>query len=244
MKVEDHRDVNNAYATAVAESLSGDVVIEEFIEGSLHSHSAFIRNGVIACEFFVDEYCSVYPYQVNSSCVSTCLDDAMMDDVSTCIQELVTDLSLCDGILHTQFISNGNAFWLIELTRRCPGDLYSQLIQLTTDIPYSTLFTAPFLGVDIPIDTKRFPRKRNIARHTVSTSQSSIFISLNYNSSPCKIIDVVPLKKSGESLQEAPFDRAAIIFSEFENLSEMQKKTPNLNEYFTVKHVLEGNIHE
>ena len=51
-------------------SKSGAVIAEEFVDGKLYSHSAFIKNKKIVVDFFVNEYCTVYPYQVNSSNIS------------------------------------------------------------------------------------------------------------------------------------------------------------------------------
>ncbi|WP_246494752.1 ATP-grasp domain-containing protein [Brenneria izadpanahii] len=119
--IDDADLIGAAYHSALAESMSGEVVVEEFKQGQLHSHSAFVRNGRIVCEFYVDEFCTVYPYQVNSSCLSAQMSESLKSQVSECIQHIITDLQLCDGLVHTQFISFGEDFWLIELTRRCPG---------------------------------------------------------------------------------------------------------------------------
>ncbi len=55
-KVFDRTELAAAVADARRNSRSAEVVIEEFIEGSLHSHSAFIKDQEIAFDVFVDEY--------------------------------------------------------------------------------------------------------------------------------------------------------------------------------------------
>ncbi|MEC5344871.1 carbamoyl-phosphate synthase small subunit [Brenneria populi] len=232
--VEDAASMETAYHAALAESTSGEVVIEEFKRGRLHSHSAFVRDGRIVCEFYVDEFCTVYPYQVNSSCLSAQMSESLKNQVSECIQHIITDLQLCDGLVHTQFIASGEDFWLIELTRRCPGDLYSLLIQYATGVPYAAWFAAPFLGHDLPIAEKRPPIARFIARHTVSSAEDTTYFSLRCQHEECRIIAAVPLKKCGESLQAAPFDRAAILFSEFADETLMLRHTPSLKNHFTI----------
>ncbi|MEE7547471.1 carbamoyl-phosphate synthase small subunit, partial [Xanthomonas sp. Kuri4-1] len=149
VRVDEPVGLEPAYREALAASASGQAVIEEFRPGQLHSHSAFVRQGRIVCEFYVDEYCTVYPYQVNSSCLATAMSPTLKDRVSACLQHIVADLRLCDGLVHTQFIASGEDFWLIELTRRCPGDLYSHLIEYATGAPYAALFAAPFLGHEL-----------------------------------------------------------------------------------------------
>ncbi|WP_246494754.1 hypothetical protein [Brenneria izadpanahii] len=115
-----------------------------------------------------------------------------------------------------------------------PGDLYSLLIQYATGIPYAALFAAPFLGHDLPITMKRPPITRFIARHTVSVAEETTYISLQCQHEYAQVIAAVPLKKCGESLLEAPFDRAAILFSEFPDETLMLRHTPSLKKHFTI----------
>lgn len=232
--VDNRQAILPAWEQACAASSDGQAVIETWIEGSLHSHSAFIRNGKIVAEYFVDEFCTVYPWQVNSSSLSTALDEPLKNQVSECLQALVNDLQLCDGLLHTQFIRGKNGFWLIELTRRCPGDLYSRLIELSTATPYALWFVQPFLGQHSDIRDKRPAQQRLIARHTLSVASRTPFSCFSYGQLPARIIATVPLKKPGEMLECAPRDRAGIIFAEFDRLTELATYTPQLKAYFTL----------
>ncbi|WP_050569881.1 acetyl-CoA carboxylase biotin carboxylase subunit family protein [Dickeya sp. NCPPB 3274] len=239
-QVQREQDILPAYQSAASASVSGQVVIEEFRQGSLHSHSAFIRNGEIVCEFFVDEYCTVYPYQVNSSCVAHQMSETLKNAVSDCINSIVADLKLCDGLLHTQFISRGDDFWLIELTRRCPGDLYCQLIRYSTDIPYAEYFVAPFLSLPSAFANKRPTARHYVARHTVSVSEKTIFNALRYHQLPGELLESVVLKKSGEVLNPAPGDRAAVVFMTFDEEAALLKSTVNLKNHLVVSHSFLG----
>lgn len=217
-----------AFRAAQQASRSGDALIEQFIHGTLHSHSAFIRNGVINCEFFVDEYSTVYPWQVNSSSISTQLSVSLQSQVSDCLATLVTQLGLSDGLLHSQFITDGEQFWLIELTRRCPGDLYSRLISLSTGVPYCEHFVAPFIGVTDSFSQRTPLRLRFIARHTISVTERMRFPGFNFGKLPAHILDVIPLKLPGEILEPAPFDRAGLVFAECDSLETLTRLTPQL----------------
>lgn len=231
--VQDPAGLEAAVATARSVSPGGQCVIETFCEGQLYSHSAFIRGGEIACEFFVDEFCSVYPWQVNSSCLSVALSDAMRDRVSECMQAIVQDLQLVDGLLHTQFIANEQNFWLIEVTRRCPGDLYSRLIELSTGVNYSAEFVAPFLGEASCFASRRPARQRTIARHTVSCDTHTRFFGFSYDALPAQVIQTIPLKLPGDSLGPAPGDRAGLVFAEFDDVDALGRLTPTLRHYFS-----------
>ncbi|APG18644.1 hypothetical protein Y71_10165 [Kosakonia radicincitans DSM 16656] len=216
-------------------SRNGHCVIETFCEGALYSHSAFIRGGEIVCEFFVDEYCTVYPWQVNSSSLSLTLAETMRDRVSECMQTLVRELQLVDGLLHTQFIANEHDFWLIELTRRCPGDLYSRLIELSTGEAYSAGFVAPFIGRESAFSVRRPVHQRAIARHTISGDAESHFVGYCFAPLAARIIETIPLKLPGDPLLPAPRDRAGLVFAEFEDFAELARLTPQLKNYFSFK---------
>lgn len=234
--------LDGAITTAQQASPGGKFVIETFCEGALHSHSAFIRNGQIVCEFFVDEFCTIYPWQVNSSCLSLTLSEAIRDRVSECMQSIVSDLQLVDGLLHTQFIANENQFWLIELTRRCPGDLYSRLIELSTGFAYSDWFVAPFLNKSSPTVVRRPAQKNAIARHTVSVNSPMRFESFNFAKLPAQIVQMVALVSPGHLLAPAPGDRAGLVFAQFDNCPDLQRLTPHLKDYFSIN-AYEGHAH-
>lgn len=234
-RVEKKSELADAITIAAEASVSGNIVIENFCEGSLHSHSAFIRNAEIVCEFFVDEYCTVYPWQVNSSSLSVNLTEVMRKRISDCMQTLVKELGLVDGLLHTQFIANDETFWLIELTRRCPGDLYSRLIELSTGFDYSASFTHPFLGEKSHFPIRRPLHQRAIARHTVSFHEKKRFSAFGFAKTSARIIEMIPLKLSGELVSPAPKDRAGIIFAEFPDLIYLKKVTPQLYKYWSLK---------
>lgn len=233
--VREWSSLDAAVEAARLASPGGQYVIETFCEGQLYSHSAFIRKGCIACEFFVEEHCTVYPWQVNSSSLNQSLDEAMCRQVSDCMQTIVSELGLVDGLLHTQFIASEKAFWLIELTRRCPGDLYSRLIELSTGMPYSRWFIEPFIGVNSVFPERRPAHRCAIARHTVSTSKETLFSGFQFASLPAHIVEVIPLKAVGEVVKPAPGDRAGLIFAEFNDFLALRQATAQLKNFFSIK---------
>lgn len=231
-RVDNISDIESFWKEAEECSVSGNVVAEEFVEGQLYSHSAFIKNKKIVVDFFVNEYCTVYPYQVNSSNVATLLNKHIRQGLRYWTEQFAQDLDLCDGLVHAQFISNNNIFSLIEITRRCPGDLYSQLIQKSTGINYAELYAMPFCGLELPDSIEK--KTKFISRHTVSLDKKCIFISSSINiNSPC--IQNIQLKYSGEKMKAAPFDKSGIYFIEHNTQEEMESLTEKLKDYIAIE---------
>lgn len=235
VKIDTEEQFNSHMSGIKLQINSCGFIVEEFIRGSLHSHSAFIRDGEISVDFFVDEFCTVYPYQVNSSNHPSCLSDQLRFVFRECITTLIRALNINDGLLHTQFIvKNSESFAIIETMRRAPGDLFGLLIEKSTGINYFDLYIRPFIGEEISHEEIGSSPK-NIGRHTVSTSLDSGLESFSVllNS---QNIEIFPLKEAGVNIKPAPHDKAAIIFCEFNSSKEMYEKTPYLSSYIRVNH--------
>jgi formate-dependent phosphoribosylglycinamide formyltransferase (GAR transformylase) len=231
-KVMSNAELPTAVRDALQASRSGEVVLEEFIDGSLHSHSAFIEKQKVVLDFFVDEFCTVYPYQVNCSNYPSVLSDGIRSAVRGAINQLASILGLNDGLLHTQFIASGDEFWIIECMRRCPGDLYGALIGFSTGVDYADLFARPFLNMQLPTESREIAAKY-FGRHTISKESPLVNFSFSHNI-PATNVEIVPLKSSGEKLGVAPFDKLAILFAEYSNRETMLDVTPRLADFVRV----------
>ncbi len=234
-KIQEPAELAEAISSALAASRSNKVIIEEFVEGSLHSHSAFIQNKDIFHDFFVDEFCTVYPYQVNCSNHPSVLTERMKNSVRETIKKIIEKLDLNDGLLHTQFIAGKNRHWIIECMRRAPGDLYGHLIELSTGVNYTDLYVRPFLGKKLQINTP-FRKPRPWGRHTISTGTPVDHFMFSHRI-PAKTTHITPLKTSGERLEAAPYDKLAILFAEFSNKKTMLETTPDMADMITIKSV-------
>lgn len=234
-KVYSFSDLQEAIENAKKNSRNSKVVIEEFVYGELCSHSAFICNGEICIDFFVDEFCTTYPYQVDSSCISQSLSESLKVKIRHNIRDLIKTLKLSDGLLHTQIIVNNEDFWLIETMRRCPGDLYGTLIQKTTGFNYLEYYIKPFLNQKNYIDMSRYSvNEKFIARHTISATQSMIFKSLKCCDLDLTKLDLIPLKKSGDKIEEAPYDKLGLVFYEFKTQKELITNVEKMKNFFVI----------
>jgi len=232
-KVAEKKDLPKALQDARETSRSGKVVLEEFIEGSLHSHSAFVQDGRVAMDFFVDEFCTVYPYQVNCSNHPSSLSDQVRSGVRDSINLIASSLGLCDGLIHTQFIASQGNFWIIETMRRCPGDLYGSLINFSTGIDYADFFVRPFIGMRLP-ESRPQMTPLFYGRHTISVERPLVYFSFS-QTIPAEQVDFVALKGGGEKLGIAPFDKLGILFAQFKDKESMFSIAPNLADFVKIK---------
>lgn len=209
---DDNESLDEAICNAQKLSKDGKCVIEEFVVGQLYSHSAFIAGGEICSDVVVEEYCIAYPYAVDTSRVTTKISDQVLKNIRDAIHVIAKELGLKDGLMHTQFMSNGTSVWIIEPTRRCPGDLYSRLIDMSTCINYAENYTRPFLGMSFNL-TGAVGIRSFIVRHTLTNRDGGQFITMRFNEA-IKVREFVPLSLAGDKIPQAPAGRIGILFLE------------------------------
>jgi len=202
-----------ALASAKSFSATGAALIEAYVEGQLYSHTAFLGDEGVVADWIVEEHGSISPFAVDTSCLVPDFDPTMLVKVRMAIERMARDLKLTSGLIHTQFIADGDRFWLIEPTRRCPGDLYSLLIEFSTGFPYAENYARPFIGQPFR-DAERRPSA--IMRHTLALREARSFGSLQFHR-PIQIETFFPQSLAGDQVEAAPFARIGILFARSES---------------------------
>jgi len=221
IRKSERRKLSSALTRAEGFSRSKTVIVEEYVEGQLYSHSAFIANGEIFADFIVEEHNTANPFVVDTSRVIYDFPHEMLKYIRECIVLLANKLKLVDGLIHTQFIKKGKSFWLIEITRRCPGDLYSQLIELSTGYKYAQTYAQPFVRHKYS-EKKKTSKKSWIMRHTMSQPNEGVLGSMKFNS-PIQIEKMVPISLAGDIIKPSPYGRIALIFLRSDSEKELLK---------------------
>lgn len=213
--------IRAARETAAQQSRSSRVIMEEFVHGSLHSHSAFLADGEIVADFIVREDCSTGPFTVDTSRVEWTFPEGLLKVMRETTARMARAMELTDGLIHTQFISDGHRCRIIEITRRCPGDLYNMLIVFSTGYPYADSYIAPFIG-ERAVPAAVVPPQRNlITRHTVTVENGFSLWGLQFTR-PVNLRLMVPLMTTGAFIRPNPDGRVAILF--FESSSEEEQR--------------------
>ena len=202
--------LNEAFEIACKASKTGSAIIEEFVKGQLFSHSAFLWNGAVVADFIVQEDCTTNPFTVDTSRLTWSFPTEMLESLRASVRSLASSLHLTNGLVHTQFIVCGDRYWIIEITRRCPGDLYSLLIEFSTGYPYAASYVAPFVG-KVPSPRELGAVQERITRHTVTLKDGASLWGYRFNL-PIDIRLFVPLATSGDFIGASPYGRAGIFF--------------------------------
>ncbi|MCG9612096.1 ATP-grasp domain-containing protein [Vibrio harveyi] len=204
----DADSVANADEVARSVSHTGRSLFETFVEGQLYSYSAFIEQRKVIESFVVIEGSSSNPYAVDTSYV----DDEFNEDARAVLKEsieaIAQHLQLRDGLIHLQFILADGQPYLIEITRRCPGDLYSKLIEYSTGFDYAGKFASYFVGKKY----KTVVNQTNpVVRHTVSSLEVVSYESLEFQVS-VSLKAFYPLLSLGSEVLANQKTRVGIAF--------------------------------
>ena len=223
---EGESSVAEAMSVAANASLTGGVVAEEFVSGQLFSHSAFLSESKIEHDFFVREYGVRNKYAVDLSYLDNEIDEEIRSKVRNTIEFIASDLDLDDGLLHTQFITHGEKIWLVEITRRCPGDLYSLLVEFSTGFKYAAAYADLFTsgaGHYRQCLKKSFLSQRsdfsNVIRSSMTAQRDGIYKGLTKRVSLESIFEFIRISP-GQFVSSNVRDRIAVCF--YEALSKPQ----------------------
>jgi len=201
-------------------SPTGQAVCEEFIEGQLYSYSAFLENGTVDTAYIVREGSRYDQFSVDTSYVLESYNPAHTEQLRNAVEVVSQRLGLCDGLLHVQFIDRGDRIAIIEMTRRCPGDLYSKLINYSTGHNYAARYASYFIGQTVePVARAR----RFILRHTIKQTGQNRFrgFDLNFGSG---LFHLVPVTSLGEHIDHTINFRTGIAFIEMDNEDALEEQ--------------------
>lgn len=219
----DAENLASAVQFAVENSTSRNFLIEDYVEGQLYSHSAFIKAENIARDFWVAEYGFANRYAVDTSYVDRELSDAIKNKIRHEITKLAHILKIKNGLVHTQFIVDHNRdVWLIEITRRCPGDLYSKLIQHSSGFDYAAAYSGYFINPHTDISKTSVDNNKIVLRHTITDNHTGIFKSIEFKKH-ISILEYIQIASIGTAIKPSPAGRIGILFLECHDHHELRE---------------------
>ncbi len=204
----DERAMHDAIKGARHASPNGAFLCEEFVEGQLYSYSAYLEGGRVAAAFSVREGSQHNPFAVDVSYLMDTVPAWVLDTMRRSAEQMADFLALCDGLLHIQYICNDDRIAILEATRRCPGDLYSLLIEYSTGFPYAARYASYFVGRQAPHSQDRW---RHVLRRTIKQS-GEFFFKGSILESEGQMLHYVPVVPLGQRMDSARPTRTGLLF--------------------------------
>lgn len=206
---------------AQSNSKTKEFLIEEYIDGPLYSGSYFFLEDNLIFKNFTREHCFSSPFTVDYSHVAFNFDKDIEKIISFQVRKLKSSFQISNIFMHFQFIIKNGAPHFLEMMLRCPGDLYSKLVELSVGINYSCLYANCFNYFLGDLDTKHYQNETAILRITLTISPQTYIKSFKFPN--LDIVHFVPTVPIGTvNLSNKPM-RVALIFIRY---SEIPKQFP------------------
>ena len=226
-RVDSFSGYPSALERAFAVSKSKRIVVEEFMTGTRHGFSAFIRQGKVVFYFADNEHYHISPYLVSAASTPTLAPKQAIDNLIAQAERISELLSLKDGIFHVQFILCNDQPYIIEICRRAPGDLYVKLVQHATGVDYPRWIVGAAAGLEIR-DLKQEDVIDCYVRHCIMGHSAGLLRGVNIEPTiENKIIDRMVWWNTGDQVVDPAVHKFGIVFVKFDNMIEMMKEIEN-----------------
>ncbi len=225
---ENAAEVADAIADAFALTRQQHIVIEQFMAGSRHGFTCFVTNQRVGFWFADDEQYYVNQYLVSGTTTPTSMPDSAIADLVADVEAITRALDLVDGLMHVQCILTAAGPRIVELCRRCPGDLYPAFVRHATRYDYARSVVRSELGLG-PLPPAQPPTLRPIARHCLMTDRDGTLASITYDAEVTeRLVDQMTWWEPGLVVDNHRTQKFGIIFLSFDDADEMRQMVREL----------------
>lgn len=210
--VEVAYDLSSLQAAIVnAQETSGEIFLEEFIEGELIAYSVFIQGGKVAYGFIGKDDTYKNKYLITSA-YPVRLAPKTQQKLQLDVEKIAKGLSLVDGMFHLQVIVKGLTPYIIDVTRRIPGDFYPYLIEYCDKVEYSKAVVKSYIGQALSQELQPKGEHSFVIRHCVMSDKNGLFKNIKIDKSiEDKVIFRIDLKAENTEITNFLTEQIAII---------------------------------
>jgi biotin carboxylase len=227
--------VDEAIDYAFQFSKSKKIIVEEFVSGTLHSFSTFIKDQKVINYFGDNEFSSVNPYGVSTSTSPSKNFDNVKNILIEQTQKVAEAYKLTNGLFHLQYLLDGNTISIIEFTRRMPGDWYNIPVEFSIGINHAYWTLQGFLDGDFS-ELQIKEQKGFYSRHCLMASGNGDIEGLCIdNSIKNNIIKEYIWIDQYDKVTDFIYQKFGLYFLKYNSLQEMNEKTDNINKLIRVK---------
>lgn len=229
-KIDKYEEATEKIENAFTISKQKKIVIEEFINGSNHGLSTFIKDKKVVFTFFDDEHYYINKYLVSGASCPGSVPEKVILYLCSVYEQMAQLLNLHDGIFHTQFILKDNIPYITEICRRPPGDLYVKLVEYATGIKYSQYIIRAFCDMNLS-GIQQTPINGFYTRHCIMSNTNGKIKDIVYSDEvKNNIFNILYLLQKDNIINDYLSQKAGIAFLKYKNEEEMRQKVPILQD--------------
>lgn len=231
----DNKSYEKGIEIAKRASKSNKIVVEEFVEGQLHSLTSFIKNKKVTFYHHDNEFSYRNPYNVHTSFSPSTIPQEKLDKILLQLNLFAQNLKITNGILHAQIIVNKIDYFIIELTRRCSGDLYPLPVKFVNNVPWSDIIIKNCMGKKINVlGSQKFDKF--CARHCLTANKNGLAKKIFIDPTIKKnIISKIIILKNNEIINDFENKKYGVFVLKFKSFLEMKNKVNKINQLIYIE---------
>ena len=241
-RVDKPEQLEAAISYAFNKSLSGHIIIEEFIEkqGCSSDTDSFSVDGKLKFVSFNAQYFdakAVNPYTPAAYSWPSTFTKGQENYLTSEIQRLITLLGMKTNIynIETRIGTNGKPY-IMELTPRGGGNRLCEMLHYATGVDMITAMTRYIVGDSVP-EIEQKPYKGHWAEVILHADKTGVFDYLEISKDlPAKIVEEDLWVKKGDKINgfEGANDAIGTLVLRFEREGEMVKAIDNISSWLNV----------
>ena len=241
-RVDDENELLSALEYAMKYSISGHIIVEEFIEkrGCSSDTDSYAQDGKLKFVSFSAQrfdHNAVNPYTPAAYSWPSTFTDAEENYLTSEIQRLITLLNLKTAVFNIEVrVGTNGKPYIMELTPRGGGNRLCEMLRYATGVDMITAITRAIVGDDPGIITQK-PYNGHWAEVILHADNDGEFVSLEVDSAlPAEIVERDLWVKLGDMVKgfEGANDAIGTLVLKFKTAEDLEKALANQHEWLKV----------
>ena len=241
-RVDDEEDLMTAIQYAFKYTISGHIIIEEFLEkkGCSSDTDSYAQDGQLKFVSFSAQRFdtnAVNPYTPSAYSWPSTFTKEEEEYLTSEIQRLVTLLDMKTSVFNIEVrVATNNKPYIMELTPRGGGNRLCEMLRYATGVDMITAITRAMVG-DEPEVIEQKPYNGNWAEIILHADKDGEFVELQIDPSlPAEVVEEDLWVKPGDFVHgfEAANDAIGTLVLRFENAEDLENAITNQGEWLKV----------
>lgn len=240
-KVEDKSAFEQACKYAFENSLSGHIIVEQFLEadGTPSGSESFFVDGELKYNAFYDQMFDKKAANKFTPAIEywpSAKPQNFLDEVKSELQRLGKLMGITTGLFNIEWRVSGGKVYLMEVSPRAGGNRLAEILNYATDVNIIHAETVKSVGIR-PEGVKEPTYNGYYAIYNIHSERAGAFDSLEINKELAPHIVEKELRvQKGDSIASFTGANASIgtLFLKFDSRNDLEKYMIQINEYIKV----------
>ena len=222
-------------------SRDGRIVVEPYIEGTLHSMSTFIIDQQVVAYATLNDYSYANRYLTNTGISPADNWEKAVKSLIPETEKVARKLRLVDGLLHMQYIERQGEFWIIEMMRRMPGNNCTTAASRASGIDWRDWIIRAEAGEDCRGIPGPKVSDKIYGYHAIMSNCNGVYQGYDVAAEFKKnVIDIMEYDASGTVIDDYMYQKFGLVQFYFQNAEEKQRYITRIDELIRCNVNLEG----